>query len=160
MRALSALIVAAVTLSSTALAADYGGSVAYRGGAAHPYDSVPAERREVPWTGRVPACDDPAVLSRIRERFASTEARYWSSSLNITSFEHIRSLGYRPWGASYIPRRFCEARSRTSDGRKRTVYYSVREDLGLAGWGWSVEWCVSGLDRSYAYDRHCRAARP
>lgn len=160
MRALFALSVAAVAMSSMALAADYDQTVAHGAGSAYPYGTVPAERREVPWAGRVPACDDPAVLSDIRQRFATTEARYWASSLSITSFEHIRSLGYRPWGASYIPRRFCAARSWTSDGRKRTVYYSVREDLGFAGWGWNVEWCVSGLDRSYAYGGHCRAARP
>jgi hypothetical protein len=49
-----------------------------------------------------------------------------------------------------------------SDGRPRQVHYSIIEDGGFAGTGFSsgVEWCVVGLDRNWAYGRNCRAARP
>ena len=40
------------------------------------------------------------------------------------------------------------------------VHYSIIEDGGFAGFGQGVEWCVTGLDRNWAYGPGCRAARP
>ena len=31
---------------------------------------------------------------------------------------------------------------------------------GFAGFGQGVEWCVTGLDRNWAYNPGCKAARP
>ena len=31
---------------------------------------------------------------------------------------------------------------------------------GFAGYGNGVEWCVVGLDRNWAYNPSCRAAKP
>ena len=45
-----------------------------------------------------------------------------------------------------------------SDGKMRTVHYSIIEDGGFAGFGQGVEWCVVGLDRNWAYSPGCRAA--
>ena len=39
-----------------------------------------------------------------------------------------------------------------SDGKVRTVHYSIIEDGGFAGFGQGVEWCVTGLDRNWAYN--------
>ena len=39
-----------------------------------------------------------------------------------------------------------------SDGKMRTVHYSIIEDGGFAGFGQGVEWCVTGLDRNWAYN--------
>ncbi len=47
-----------------------------------------------------------------------------------------------------------------NDGKPRTVEYSIIEDGGFAGFGPGVEWCVVGLDRNWAYNPACRAARP
>ena len=47
-----------------------------------------------------------------------------------------------------------------NDGKMRTVHYSIIEDGGFAGFGQGVEWCVTGLDRNWAYNPGCRAARP
>jgi hypothetical protein len=47
-----------------------------------------------------------------------------------------------------------------SDGKMRTVHYSIIEDGGFAGFGQGVEWCVTGLDRNWAYNPRCKAARP
>ena len=38
-----------------------------------------------------------------------------------------------------------------SDGKMRSVHYSIIEDGGFAGFGQGVEWCVTGLDRNWAY---------
>jgi len=121
---------------------------------------VPAEERYHPWTGVVPPCDDPGVLSWITQGFDSNEARYWNSSLRLAGYDRFREIGYRANGVAYIPRRYCVARSVDQDGKFRTVIYDIAEDLGVLGYGWGVEWCVVGLDRELAYAPSCRVLRP
>jgi hypothetical protein len=121
---------------------------------------VPAEERYHPWTGVVPACDDPGVLSWISERFGQTEAEYWNSSIRLVSYDRVREIGYRANGVAYIPRRYCIARSVDDVGKFRAVIYQVSEDLGILGYGYGIEWCVVGLDREFAYAPACRVLRP
>ena len=40
------------------------------------------------------------------------------------------------------------------------IYYSIGEDTGIIGADWGVNFCVVGLDRSFAYGPGCRAAQP
>ena len=47
-----------------------------------------------------------------------------------------------------------------SDGKCTAVHYSIIEDGGFAGYDQGVEWCVTGLDRNWAYNRACNAAKP
>ena len=47
-----------------------------------------------------------------------------------------------------------------SDGRKRRIDYSIREDLSFLGASWGTEWCVAGLDREYAFAPWCKQAQP
>src|SRR5215207_4357248 len=108
----------------------------------------------------VPLCDDPAVLGKIASRFAEKEGNYWRSDLGLTAIERVRELAFRPWGSDAIPRRFCSGVAVVSDGKPRPVYYSVNETGGWLGAGWGVEWCIVGLDRNWAYNPHCRMARP
>ena len=121
---------------------------------------VPAERRVLPYDAAIPGCQDPSVLAKVAQHFAEKEAKFWSSSLTIVEYQNIRRLAWRPWGLDYIPRRFCTADARTSDGRMHRIDYSVREDLGMIGMTWGVEFCVHGLDRNWAYAPACRMARP
>lgn len=121
---------------------------------------VPAEERYHPWTGVLPGCDDPGVLSTISDRFAQTEGEYWNSSIRLAGFDRIREIGYRSNGVAYIPRRYCVARSVDGDGRFRPVVYDIGEDLGIIGWGYGVEWCVVGLDRNHAYAPACSVLKP
>ncbi len=121
---------------------------------------VPAEQRYVPYSGALPACDDPSVLARISDRFAQKESEYWNSPLQIESYDRIEEIGFRANGLAYIPRRYCVARALANDARERTVVYDVEEDLGMIGWGYGVEWCVVGLDRNLAYAPKCSALRP
>ena len=120
----------------------------------------PAERREHDYEARLPPCDHPAVTADIMSDFETRESRFWNSSLRIVQFDRIRQLAWRPWGLDYIPRRFCSGTVLTSDGVKRRVDYSVREDLGTIGVGWGTEWCVAGLDRHYSAAPGCKQARP
>jgi hypothetical protein len=108
----------------------------------------------------VPACDSQSVLGEISSGFARMESQYWESALTIEQFDRIYPIGVRPWALDYIPRRFCAARVRISNGEWRNVYYSVREDLGPIGITWDVNWCVTGYDRNRAYAPNCQMARP
>jgi hypothetical protein len=75
-------------------------------------------------------------------------------------FSNVHEIALRPWAAGAIPRRFCRAEVLVSDGVKRPVYYSIIEGGGLIGMSYGVEWCVVGLDRNWAYNPHCKEARP
>lgn len=118
----------------------------------------PSETRG--YYGNLPACDNPAVLSHISSGFASRETHFAGSMLAVANYDRIGQLGYRPWGADFIPRRFCTARVQLTDGALRRVDYSVRDGLGLFGWTWEVNWCVQGLDRHWTYQPDCSMARP
>ncbi len=121
---------------------------------------LPAERRDHDYEASIPPCDHPAVTWDIASDFETRESRFWNSSLKIVQFERIRQLAWRPWGLDYIPRRYCSGTVLTSDGVKRRVDYSVREDLGTIGITWGTEWCVAGLDRHYSSAPDCKQARP
>jgi hypothetical protein len=109
---------------------------------------------------QLPSCDDSSALSTIQRRFSTKEGRFWNSDLQITNFDQIREVAYRPWADGTIPRRFCSGRAQTSDGHWRTVRYSIVEDGGMIGANWGVQWCVVGVDRNWAYNPECKAAGP
>src|ERR1700722_8261115 len=88
---------------------------------------TPAENRYSAYSGVVPACDDPGVLSKISDRFAGKESEYWDSALQISGYAAIRESGFRANGLAYIPRRYCMARAMLSDARPRAVIYQVQE---------------------------------
>lgn len=110
------------------------------------------------YDGDLPPCD--SMLGTVSSQFADKEATYWNSAVQISGFDHVREIAFRPWASSTIPRRFCEARAQMSDGRVTTVRYSIIEDGGIAGFGAGVEWCVVGYDRNWAYNPACRMAGP
>lgn len=110
------------------------------------------------YDGDLPGCE--SALGTIADRFAHKESRFWNSSLQITRFDKVREVAFRPWTSDSIPRRFCTAQASVSDGRTHTVNFSIIEDGGLAGFGIGVEWCVTGLDRNWAFNPLCRAALP
>ena len=107
----------------------------------------------------VPGCDAGFALRQITADFASKEARFWNSRLQIVAIEDIRETGMLVWAAQSIPRRFCEGIALVSDGLQRPIYYSIGEDTGDIGAVSGVEFCIVGLDRDWAYGPACRAAR-
>ena len=110
------------------------------------------------YDGRVAECEK--ALGTITNQFWEKESTFWNSNLRITAYGQIRETAFRPWQSDNIPRRFCSAEAQLSDGKVRTVHYSIIEDAGFAGFGQGVEWCVTGLDRDWAYNPNCKAARP
>jgi hypothetical protein len=121
---------------------------------------TPAERRVIDYDTKIPACFDPAVLEKIASYFAEKEAKFWEASVTIAGYEKIRSIAWRPWGLDYIPRRFCTGTAILSNGAKSRIDYSVREDLGIIGATWGVDYCVLGHDHNWAYAPACKMARP
>jgi hypothetical protein len=108
----------------------------------------------------MPACDYPPALDRIIADFATKESRFWNSDLQIVGIENIRQTAYLPWAAQSIPRRFCSGTVLINDGRRHAIYYSIASGTGMIGATWGVNFCVVGLDRNWAYNPACRAARP
>jgi hypothetical protein len=106
----------------------------------------------------VPPCN--AFLDRIADNFIEKEAKFWNSKLYITGFTNVREIAFRPWESGSIPRRFCTAQVAISDGKVRTMNYSIIEDGGFASIGAGVEFCIIGLDRNWAFNPACRMARP
>ena len=119
-----------------------------------------AENRWQPYSANVPACGSPDVLAFIQSRFATREAGYWDSSVRIVDFTQPYEIAFRPWGPSFVPRRFCSVTGLFSDNHPRKIFYSVDEDMGLFGFGWGVTWCPDGLDRNLTYAPDCKMARP
>jgi hypothetical protein len=108
----------------------------------------------------MPSCDYPQALSRIAGNFDGKEGRFWNSDLRIVGFEDIRETAVLPWAAQSIPRRFCSGTVLINDGLRHKIYYSIGEDTGMIGMDWGVNFCVVGLDRNWAYNPACRAAKP
>lgn len=129
-------------------------------GAASARPVVPAEKRYWSYDRDLPACDDPAVLDRITDRFSQKEGYYWDTSLEIVSYDRVRLVAAAPWGLDHIPRNYCTARALLNDRSFHEVSYSVAEDQGMIGFGIGVEWCVQGLDRNLAYAPGCAMAKP
>jgi hypothetical protein len=110
------------------------------------------------YDGRVAPCEK--ALGTITNEFWEKESTYWNSKLKITGYGDIHEIAFRPWQSDNIPRRFCTGKAMTSDGKIHTVNFSIIEDGGFAGYDQGVEWCVTGLDRNWAYNPACRAAGP
>ncbi|MBB3971581.1 hypothetical protein [Hansschlegelia beijingensis] len=142
-----------IASGGAASAADYG----YGGGSTARSASDSFYRG---YTGRLPSCADPHVHRQIRDAFAKRERMYWHSGLALSGFVRPAELGYRSWGVEFIPRRFCSAEAFTNDGVRRHVYWLVAEGQQWLSLGPGVDWCVTGLDRNYAYAPDCKMARP
>jgi hypothetical protein len=122
---------------------------------------TPSEKRWAPfYASGLPACDDPGVLSSITSGFDGKESEYWNSPLQIVGYDRVREIGFRANGVAYIPRRYCIARATLNDRRMHTVIYQIQDELGFAGFGDGVKWCVAGLDRDLAYAPGCAVLRP
>ena len=110
------------------------------------------------YDGRVGPCE--SALSMIAHDFQDKESTFWNSSLAITGFANIHEIAFRPWQSDNIPRRYCTGSAMISDGKVRTVNFSIIEDGGFASYGDGIEFCVVGLDRNWAFNPACRAAKP
>jgi hypothetical protein len=111
--------------------------------------------------GSVPACDTPAVLRSITNRFAYQDAHIVYSGVTIASISGVRERAYKPGYPGFIDRRFCGATAWLSNGRKSEVVYMIDgRHTGFAGFGYHVQSCLPGHDPYNVYDARCRSLRP
>jgi hypothetical protein len=119
-----------------------------------------AEHRVQPYRALLPGCEAQEVLGFVQGHFASREIGFWASGLQISGFDRVKQTAFRPWGPSFVPRRFCTARAHLNDRKVARVNYYVRETVGAFGNSWEVIWCVVGLDRHRTYAPGCEQATP
>ena len=111
--------------------------------------------------GTVPACDTPAVLRSIANRFAYQDAHIVYSGVTIASISGVRQRAYKPARGGFIDRRFCGATAWLSNGRRSEVVYMIDGPwTGFAGFGYHVQSCLPGRDPYHVYDASCRSLRP
>src|SRR4051794_18147831 len=72
------------------------------------------------YDGNLPPCE--SALGKITSRFADKESTFWNSALQITGYDRVHEIAFRPWQSDNIPRRYCAATAMISDGKPRAVY--------------------------------------
>lgn len=109
--------------------------------------------------GELPACDDASVLSTLSGRQAWAEAHTWKDGVTIAALDRV---GERPPMFpvfSSIERRHCVARAELTAARPTRLYYVVSAGEGFAGYGWNVEFCLSGHDPYRVYGADCQVLK-
>lgn len=117
-----------------------------------------------PRTAAVGPCADAGVLASIRHRFAYGAARVEKRELGIVDVDRIREVHLSVGDPSPIPRRYCSATVRLSDGTRSTLRWVVASGAGFAAPGLAyatdeVEFCVAGHDPWRVHDGSCRTTR-
>ncbi len=112
----------------------------------------------------VAECDAATVLYTVRSSFAHGAARVEKDNLEIAEFGTIRSQGAGVNDPSPIPRRWCYAPVKLSDGTRSTAYWRIDDSAGFASPGLfdihdRIEVCVLGRDRWRVHDGTCRTVR-
>lgn len=112
----------------------------------------------------VAECDAATVLYTVRSSFARGAAQVEKDNLEIAEFGAIRSQGAGVNDPSPIPRRWCYAPVKLSDGTRSTAYWRIDAGAGFASSGLlnihdRIETCVLGRDRWRVHDGTCRTVR-
>lgn len=109
--------------------------------------------------GELPTCDDTSVLSTLSGRQAWAEANTWKDGVTIAAVDRVGERRLVTEGFSSIDRRYCAARAELTAARPTTLYYVVSANEGFAGYGWNVEFCLSGHDPYYVYGADCQVLK-
>ncbi len=106
-----------------------------------------------------PQCGDIKVLGKIVERFNWAEEKTWQRGFYLEDIERVRERLEQSTRVSQIPRRYCRAHARLTNGKHPTLYYLIEGGQGFAGNHFNVEFCLGGYDRWNEYDGSCRVLR-
>ncbi|WP_274629386.1 hypothetical protein [Arvimicrobium flavum] len=123
-----------------------------------PRPALSADVPVVTHYGDTGPCADARVLGRITNKFRY-QVRHVPHlpDVAIVEFRGIHQHRYEPRTEEWpIGRRYCGATAMLSNGHDRTIWYLIEEGMGIIGIGNNVEFCVSGFDRWYVYNGHCR----
>lgn len=103
-----------------------------------------------------PQCHDVKVLGKIVERFNWAEENTWNRGFYLEDIERVRERVVQNGASQQIPRRYCRAHARLTNGRHPTLFFLIEGGQGFAGNGFNVEFCLNGYDRWNEYDGSCR----
>lgn len=109
--------------------------------------------------GELPGCDNASVLSTLSGRQAWAEAHTWKDGVTIAALDRVGERRLVTDGFSSIDRRYCAARAELTAARPTTLYYVVSANEGFAGYGWNVEFCLSGHDPYRVYGADCQVLK-
>ena len=104
-----------------------------------------------------PQCQDIKVLGKIVERFNWAEKNTWNRGFFLQDIERVRERVVQNNSQSLIPRRYCRAHARLTNGRHPVLFFLIEGGQGFAGNSFNVEFCLNGYDRWNEYDGSCRA---
>ena len=104
----------------------------------------------------LPSCKEATVHAQIVARFNQADRSLWHSGTSLKYIRQASQRSYNIYPDSQINRRFCRAKAYMSDGRTRRVHFLIEQHMGLASFGWGVEYCLRGSDYWHAYGGSCR----
>ncbi len=107
----------------------------------------------------LPACDDPSVLSDIVERQHWAEENTWENGIRIEAIVGPRERRPEQRFPSMVANRYCQAVAALGPNLSDPLYYVISADLGFAGLGWKVDFCMPSYDYWRVYDGNCRVLR-
>lgn len=106
-----------------------------------------------------PQCDDAKVLKRIVKRFNKAEDKTWNRGFYLEEIERIQERNVRQNEDLQIPRRYCRGHALLTNGKHPALFFLIESGTGLAGNGFSVEFCLAGYDRWREFDGSCRSIK-
>lgn len=122
----------------------------------------PAEYRTLPFSAKIPGCQDIRVIERITGDFYAGAQDAGLTNLLIKGVYAIKKVGWRNWGQEFVPRRFCKAEVILSDHRRKTMHYTIYQTAATLFRNWDVSYCVENLFRYKTYEEvsACATAKP
>jgi len=110
--------------------------------------------------GNFPACNEQRVLDYIKKRFVWTDEKLLKRGLRIEAIHRAHQNREQPITKTRtIGRLYCHGTAVMNDGGKRTIWYMIEADMGVASMRDNVEFCISGLDPWHVYGAWCRSVR-
>jgi hypothetical protein len=107
----------------------------------------------------LPSCSEATVHARIVKRFNLADRTQWHRGTRLKYIRQASERAYNIYPDSQINRRYCRGKAYMSDGRSRRVHFLIEQHMGLASFGWDVEYCLKGSDYWHAYGGWCRVLR-
>jgi hypothetical protein len=105
-------------------------------------------------------CNNGAVISFISSKFDDHISTLLGNAVSIADISGAKERrAEQRAGKIMIERHFCHANAQMTDGKTHDLYYLIEKDMGFAGIGDNIEFCVSGLDPYYVYGNHCRSLK-
>ena len=136
---------------------------------ARPRDRSGGAPRSSPTTRTSRSATTCQVLGEIANAVRRDGDRFWNSPCASSASRGCARWPGGPGGLDIIPRRFCSGTVVTSDGVRRRIDFSIREDLSFIGASWGTNGaCTASTGttptRLIAYQRPdhnaCRRPRP